>query len=196
MPLLALGATLASILGEVLQLWFGLGEEYFTIILVLGIVACISGMMKTPLTAIVFAVEALSCYENILSVIIVAMVAYLIPEIFGVESITDRVLEHRIKHIHRDKHIRVYDQFVVVQEKSFAAGKQVRDICWPANLFVLSIKRDTDPEAEVDEHGGKTIYEGDVLHIRYSTIDEERTKEELFAIVGEQDDTEQEVSDV
>lgn len=196
LPILALGATLASLLGETIQASFGLGEDHYKIILVLGIVACISGMMKTPLTAIVFAVEALSCYENILAVIIVAMVSYIIPEVFGVESINDRVLEHRIEHLTEGKHIKVYDLFVVVQEKSFATGKQVRDILWPANLFVLSVKSASAREAEVDEHGSKAIYEGDVLHIRYSTIDEKRTKEELFAIVGEQEYEEQEVTDV
>lgn len=196
LPILALGATLASILGKTLQVFLGLGEEYYTVILVLGIVACISGMMKTPLTAIVFAVEALSCYENILFVIIAAIVAYIIPEVLSVESINDRVLEHRIEHMIEGKHIKVIDLFVVVQEKSFAVGKQVRDIFWPANLFVLSVKRGDAPQAEVDEHGGKVIYEGDVLHIRYSTIDEKRTKEELFAIVGEQNCEEQEISDV
>ena len=196
LPLLALGATLASILGETLQACFGLGDEYYKIILILGIVACISGMMKTPLTAIVFAVEALSCYENILSVIVVSLVAYIIPEVFGVESINDRVLERRVEHLNEGKQVRVIDLFVAVQEKSFAVGKQVRDILWPANTFVLSVKSNSSRKAEMDEHGSKMIYEGDVLHIRLSTTDVERTKDELFAIIGEQVCEEQEVADV
>ena len=85
---------------------------------------------------------------------------------------------------------------MVVQKKSFAIGKQVRDIFWPANLFVLSVKRDPNRDAEVDEHGGKAIHAGDVLHVRYSTTDETVTKEELIAIVGEQDCDEEEVANV
>ena len=196
LPLMALGATLASIVAETLQASIGLSEEYYKIILVLGIVACISGMMKTPLTAIVFAIEALSCYNNVFSVIVVAMVAYIIPEVIGVESINDRVLEHRVKHLNEGKVIKVIDLFVVVQDKAFAVGKQVRDILWPANMFVLSVKSGASHKAKMDEHGGIAIYEGDVLHIRVSTTDEERTKEELFAIVGEQDCDTQEVADV
>ena len=57
-------------------------------------------------------------------------------------------------------------------------------------LLELGIK------AEMDEHGSKMIYEGDVLHIRLSTTDVERTKDELFAIIGEQVCEEQEVADV
>jgi hypothetical protein len=75
---------------------------------------------------------------------------------------------------------------VTVQKNSFAIGKQIRDIFWPANLFVLSLKHDETRRAEVDEHGGKEIREGDILHVRYSTRDEAQTREELTAIVGQQ----------
>jgi hypothetical protein len=87
------------------------------------------------------------------------------------------------------------DACVTVQENSFAVGKQIRDIFWPSNLFVLSLKHDETKKAEVDEHGGKEIREGDILHVRYSTYDESATREELFAIVGEQsiDETETDI---
>jgi H+/Cl- antiporter ClcA len=47
-------------------------------------------------TAIVFAVEALSGYDNILYVILAAATAFVVTELFGVNSITDSVLEHRV----------------------------------------------------------------------------------------------------
>lgn len=187
-PILALGAVLSSALGKALQLLFDLPQEYYMVILVLGITACISGMMKTPLIAILFSIEALSCYENILYVIIAAAFAFIIPELFGAVSINDSVLERRVEsqNEQRGKQPKVIDTFVTVQKGAFAVGKQIRDIFWPANLFVLSLKHDQLHGAEVDEHGGKEICEGDILHVRYSTYDESATKEELTAIVGEQ----------
>ena len=161
-------------------------------ILVLGITACISGMMKTPLTAILFAVEALGCSENLLPVVVAASLAFVIPELFGAASINDVVLERRFEENNEKVDPKVIDTFVTVQENSFAVGKQIRDIFWPANLFVLSVKHDEKRRAEVDEHGGKEIREGDILHVRYSTSDEKKTKEELIAIVGEQDFREKE----
>ena len=157
------------------------------IILILGIVACISSMMKMPLTAIIFAVEALGCYENILYVVVVSAVSFVITEIFGAKSINDTVLENRVEEFNEGKTPMVYDTFVTVKKDAFAVGKQVRDIFWPANLFVLSVKHDESRKAEVDEHGGKAIREGDILHVRYSTVNEEETKEELISIVGIQD---------
>lgn len=187
LPILALGATLSSLLGHAARSLLGLGQEYYTVILVLGITACISGMMKTPLTAIIFAVEALSAYGNILYIIVAAAAAFVITEIFDVKSINDSVMERRVKELNEGKTPRVIDTFVTVKPNAFAIGKQIRDIFWPANLFVLSVRHDQRTGAEVDEHGGKAIRAGDVLHVRYSTYDEAQTHRELTAIVGEQD---------
>ena len=184
-PILALGALFSAILGRVVIL-LGVDESYWILILVLGITACVSAMMKMPLTAIVFAVEALSCYNNILYVIVVAVVSYVITEFFGVKSINDKVIEHREESIRRGKEAKLTEAFVTVAEGSFAVGKQIRDILWPNNLFVLSLKYSSNSQIEVDEHGGKSIRAGDVLHVRYSTYDPEKTLEELYAIVGEQ----------
>lgn len=183
-PILAIGAILAALLGRGMTALLGLGEEYMSIILVLGITACISGMMKTPLSAIVFAVEALSGHENIVYVIVVAALSFAITELFRVKSVNDSVLEEIMEELNAGKSVKVIDTMVTVQEGAFAVGKQVRDIFWPANLFVLSVRH--DEKAEVDEQNAKAILAGDVLHVRYSTYDEKETKKELMAIVGEQ----------
>ena len=186
LPIMAIGAVFSSIIAKLL-VYFGIGTEYYTLILVFGITACISAMMKMPLTAIVFAIEALSCYGNLLGVVTVSVIAFIITEIFEVKSVNDSVLENRLEKINLGKEAKVVDTFVTVKPKTFAIGKQVRDIFWPANLFVLSVKHDESHGAEVDGHGGKAISEGDILHVRFSTYDEPRTLEELFSIVGEQE---------
>lgn len=186
-PILALGALVASLVGEGL-LALGVDSELYTLILVLGISACISGSMKMPLTAIIFSIEALSCYDNIIPVVITAFIAFLVTEMFGVKSINDVVIESRMEDEDQGTSPRVVDTFVTVQRGAFAIGKQIRDIFWPRNLFVLSLKH-TSSNAEVDEHGGKEIREGDILHVRYTATDIS-TSQELLAIVGNQAITE------
>ena len=39
----------------------------------------------------------------------------------------------------------------------------------------------------MDEHGGRELHEGDILHLRYSTSDEKYTRQQIIAILGEQD---------
>ena len=186
LPILALGALVAAVLGKCF-VSLGLDSSLYTVVIVLGITACIAGSMKMPLTAIIFSIEALSCYDNIVPVIITAFVAFLITELFGVKSTNDTVIELREDYEEKGKKRYEADGSVVVCPGSFAVGRQVRDIFWPRNLFVLSIQH-VDSNEEVDEHGGREMKEGDTLHIRYSTCDEKATLEELFAIIGEQAD--------
>lgn len=180
LPLLALGALVAAMLGEGVARLPGFGQEYYTVVLVLGITACIAGMMRMPLTAIVFAVEALSGYANILHVILAAATAFIITELFGVESINDSVLENRVAARNADKHRRTVDTTVTVQDGAFAVGREIRDILWPNGLFVLSVKR---AQADTEE---SSLHAGDVLRVRYTTVQDDRTRQELVAVVGEQ----------
>ena len=185
LPILAIGALVSSLIGKAIVSLLALDESYYVIIMVLGIVACISGMMKMPLTAIVFSVEALSCYGNIMPVIVVSGVAFLITELFCVESINDRVLDNLIAEINNGKTTTLVDRYVTAREGSFAIGKQVRDVFWPARLIVLSKKRPADLP-HVDEHDAKQIHVGDVLHIRCETFDEHSLNNDLDAILGDE----------
>ncbi len=183
-PIMALGAVASSIIAKTMII-LGLDEGYYTIIVVIGITACISSMMKTPLTAIVFAIEALSCYENILFVIVASIIAYMITEIFRAKSINDTIIERRAHEINGTKEPHVIEASVTIKDGAFAIGKQIRDIFWPANLKVISVHREQDT-SEIDKYAENTLHKGDTLHVRYFTTDTEATKEELYAIVGEQ----------
>ena len=179
LPLMAIGALYAAILGEGVAHIPSLGEAYYPVVLMLGITACIAGMMRMPLTAIVFAVEALSGYHHILYVILAAGAAFAVTELFGVESINDTVLDHRVASNNRRGIQRRIDATVTVQEGAFAVGRHVRDIFWPNGLFVQSVH----PSGA--GHGGFGV--GDVLRVRYPADDTDAAKKALLAVVGEQE---------
>lgn len=183
LPIISLGALVAAMLGTLCVKGLGLGADYYTVILVLGICGCISGMMKMPLTAIFFGIEALGCATNIVPVMLVSVLAYAMTEIFGVESINDSVITARVKAIGRARIPELVDTYVTVEPGAFAVGRQIRDILWPNNLFVLSVRRAEKSYSVVDEHGEKHIRPGDILHIRYSSHDPAATEAELRAII-------------
>ncbi len=187
LPLLAIGALFSALLGEGAALLPALGREYYPVVLMLGITACVAGMMRMPLTAIVFAVEALSGYGNVLYVILAAATAFTVTELFGAESINDSVLEHRVASLNKRANRRLIDTRVTVQEGSFAVGRAVRDIFWPNGLFVLSVRS--------AEKGRGTLHAGDVLHVRYTTDGSTAVREALTAVVGEQEYEETEAAD-
>ncbi len=186
-PILALGAIMASILAKSLEGLFGLSSEYYTIIIVLGISSCVSAMMKMPLTAIVFSMEALGGVNNILHIIIAVAVSYIITEIFKTNGINDGIIKNIITRQEETHERKIIDTHVVIKKNSFAENMHVKDILWPANFFLLSIIPSKSRQVQIDQQGDKSFHEGDVLHIRYATFDELHTKKELTAIVGEQD---------
>ncbi len=182
LPLLALGAVLAAIVANVCIDYLGVAGEYYQTIIALGVTACIAGMMKMPLTAILFAVEALGCHNNIVYVIVTATVAYFITELFQVNSINDYVIENRSEKMHQGKKQITGVITVQVKKSSFADEKEIRDIFWPVGSFVLSVKRHN----ETHGHGAHGLGEGDILQIRYSSYNVAETMDEIEAIVGRQ----------
>lgn len=179
LPILAIGALISALFAEGVTA-LGMDTSYYPVILVLGITACIAGMMKMPLTAVAFAVEALSAYELILPILLVTAVAYGTAELFNAVSVNDRVLDSRMEQVRKDRSRTIGDIIVTVQPHSFAVGKEIRDIFWPDGLFVLSV----DKKRAL---GGKTLHEGDRLHVRYATFNEKRMQKELVTIIGEQE---------
>ena len=148
---------------------------------------CISAMMKMPLTAFVFSLEVLGCANNIFYVIIVVAVSFIITEVFGVKGINDSIVNNLVSAQEETHERKVIDTHITIQKGSFAEYRHAKDILWPANCFVLSIAPSKSLYSHMDQQGEKTFHAGDVLHLRYATFDEEHTKKELTAIVGEQD---------
>ena len=113
-------------------------------------------------------------------------VSFIITEIFGAKGINDGIVNNIVKSQEETHTRKIIDTHVTIKKGSFAEYKHSRDILWPSNFFVLSIIPSKSRYAQIDQLGEKVFHEGDVLHIRYATFDEAHTKEELMAIVGEQ----------
>lgn len=173
LPILAIAAAAGSLFSEIFSL-FGMSQSFSPAILCLAIGAGIAGMMKMPLTAILFSVEALGLGENLFAVILTMALAYAIPEALGMESITERALEHRKEQLSRGKFFIEEEITLLIEENSFAVGKEVRDLFWPNGVFVLSVKK--------TESASPLLSAGDEILLRLSTFDREKALEELAAI--------------
>ena len=180
LPTLAFGAILGSICGEAL---IGLGfmsAEHYALMVALGITAFLGATSRIPLTACVFAVEALGGIHNVLAVIIATTVALLITEASGLEDFTDTVIGAKIRSISRGKHPAVIEVPLTVQEGSFVIGKEVRDVLWPNSCTVVSFDR----ARENKQSPG--IGAGDVITVHYTTYHPTATAKEFKILVGEQ----------
>ena len=180
-PTLALGAMIASLISDGLIALGVIGEEYYAVLIVIGIASFLAASSRIPLTALTFAAEALCVVTNMLPAAVGVIVAYLVVEILGVPSFTDIVIESKDHTFHRGKTPLVVNSHLSVEKGAFAVGMEIRDILWPYTCIVLSVKK-----ANPSHVHSSVIEEGDILHIHYRTYDPEETMRLLTDILGDQ----------
>ncbi len=177
-PSLAFGAMLGSALAKLTVYLGTMPEAYAPVIVIVSMTAFLAASSKIPMTAIAFSAEALSGLSNILPVAIGTAVAYIVAEAAGAVSLTDSVIESKVKAHTKGKEHFVIDTHFTVAARSFAEGKEIRDILLPPNCLIVSMEK-KDPDVI-------SLCEGDILHLRYKTFDNKETYADLLALFGKQ----------
>ena len=181
LPTLAFGAIIGAIFADLMLALGWIGEEHYLMIVVLGITSFLGATSRIPLTACVFAVEALGGINNLLPIIIATTVAYLSVEASGIEDLTDKIIEAKLHKITGGKEAFSVESTLTVKKDAFVIGKDMRDILWPNSCVVVAYNRINHTATH------SFIYEGDMITVRYQTHDVVATKNELNDLVGEQD---------
>ena len=182
LPTLAFGAIVGALCADALIALGWIGEEHYLLIVVLGIAAFLGATSRIPLTACVFAVEALGGINNVLPIVIATTAALLIIEASGLEDFTDTMIHAKMRKITKGKKAITVEAPLTVAPDSFAVGKELRDVLWPNACVVVSFNRTTHREGHLG------ISEGDVITVHYTTYDPDATIDELYTLVGEQSD--------
>jgi H+/Cl- antiporter ClcA len=180
LPTIAFGAIIGSLTASGLIALGWINPEHYTLIVVLGITAFLGATSRIPITACVFALEALGGIHNVLSVIAATTVALLTVEMSGLEDFTDTVIQSKINAIHRGQKPTVIQVPLTVRPDSFVLGKEMRDILWPNACSIVSFER--APE----NRGTVGIGEGDIITVHYETYHPDVASEEFRILVGEQ----------
>ena len=180
LPTLAFGAIIGALCADAMISLGWIGEEYYVLMVVLGITSFLGATSRIPLTACVFGVEALGGNHNILSLVIVTTVALLIVESSGLEDLTDKIIDAKLHQITKGKQPYDVEVPLTVCRKAFVVGKELRDVLWPNSCVVVSVTR-----AKTSKNHA-VISEGDVITVRYVTYDPTATALELKDLVGPQ----------
>ncbi len=180
LPTLAFGAIIGSLCAEGMIALGWIESDLYILMVVLGVTAFLGATSRIPVTACVFAIEALGGINNILAIIIATTVALLTVEASGLEDFTDTVIDAKLRSISKGKTPTVIEASLTVNENSFAVGKELRDVLWPNACTVVSFERARE------RHDNIGIAAGDVITVRYTTYDPAATAEEFKALVGEQ----------
>ena len=180
LPTLAFGAILGALCAEV---FIGIGVmdgTHWLLCVVLGMVAFLGAASRIPVTACIFAAEALNGADNVLPIIIAATVAFLMVELSGTKDFSDTVIERKEHAVHKGKTSHTVEVALTVYENSFVVGKDLRDILWPVSCVMLSIDRAPDHKHQT------AVAAGDVITVHYKTYDPVATAEEFEVLVGDQ----------
>ena len=179
-PTLAFGAILGYLCGKPLTTLGVIDSAQYGIMIVIGMASFLAASSRTPITAVVFAAEALCGFTYILPVAIGVAVSYIVIETVGLKDFTDTVIESKIEASHKNKKAKIFDVYLTVPPHSFIV--EIRDILWPPTCVVLDVKKNAAATT------GVGISEGDILHVHYQSFDSHATFEELERLVGRQSD--------
>lgn len=175
-PSLTFGAIIGDVIAGAFMAIDILPVQYKGVIIVISMSAFLAATSRIPLTAIAFAIEAFSGLSNVIPIALGVGVAYLVAMVSGVTSFSDTVVEHKIYNSRKDKVVHVIDVHMPVMDGAFVVGKEPRDILWPPTCAILSV----DKKDVYDE----ILQVGDRLHLRYKTIDPDKTMQYLVSLLG------------
>ena len=144
-------------------------------------VSFLAASSRVPITALAFALEALSLHANFLPVAIAVAISFLVIETSGIHSFNDTVVEMKIAERSRGLEIFENEVELIVKKDAFVIGREIKDVLWPPSCVVVSVIKNPD----VAHHGGE-ICEGDMLGIRYKTAHPEFIAERLEELLGKQ----------
>lgn len=179
-PTLAFGAIIGAILSKLL-VFFNVIDPYLApTVIIISTASFLSAFVRTPITAIIFSVEALGAYNNILPVIIAVTFSYITVEAMAVECFYETVIHSKVRDENRGKTESIIDECFEVHPGAFIVGKEIRDILWPVNCVVLTVHKKGSDSA----HSMGGISEGDILRIHATTFDRKKTLFELETILG------------
>lgn len=180
LPTIAFGAVIGSLCADGMIALGVLQPNHYVLMVVLGISAFLGATSRIPITACVFAVEALGGVNNILAVVIATTVAFMIAKYSEVEDFTDAVIEAKERSIRKGAKPQVVVASLTVGESSFVVGKSLCDILLPNDCAVVSVDRAREC------HNNEGLQAGDVITVRYKTYSPVVTAEELNVLVGNQ----------
>lgn len=138
-PMLTIGSLMGAVVAKVMAL-LGMNPAYIDCIILISMATFFTAVVKSPLTAIIMVVELTSQYVLLIPVILGVAVGYMISEIFNLKPLYDVALEDimQLNNVKLERKTYV----TKIEHGSVASGQAIRDVLWPGNMLIRSIKRD------------------------------------------------------
>ena len=162
-PLVIMGALTGAIFGTAATRFLGMSPDLVMNFMVLGIAGMFAGAIRAPVTAVVLAFELTGSLEQLLSLAIVSVIAYVTANLMQVDAYYEHLLARQLgttpeeTHERWGSHGRQLHSYVIEAGCS-AADKLISEIDWPQRTLVVSVRR---CGRELVPSGSTRLLEGD-----------------------------------
>ncbi len=183
-PLLVLGGFIGGGFAAAAVEYFGLDPLYVNNFIMLAMAGYFAAIVRAPLTGIILIFEMTGSLNQMLSLSVVSVTAYITAELLKsvpiYESLLDRILERQKNHEEDDAgnevesvtRQKVLSEFVVAQG-SESVGKAISDVKWPDRCLLVAVQRGTQ---EIIPKGKTMLQAGDVIVV----MNDERDAAEIY----------------
>lgn len=167
-PLLILGAMIGGAFAMTGVQFFGLDPVYINNFILLAMAGFFAAIVRAPITGIILLFEMSGSVNQLLSLAVVSVTAYITATLLKsepiYESLLDRILKSQGKH-----HItnvkgtgqKVLDTFVIMNG-SVLEGRVIKDITWPDDCLIVALEKGGK---EFIPRGKTTLMAGDILTV-------------------------------
>lgn len=184
LPMLVIGALCGSVCASVLMSFGLIQSTYAANIVVISMTALFASSVRAPITGTVLIMEMTGSYQQLLSLAIAAMVAFVVAELCHSKPIYEELLHRSLAANQPRPEVMKQRNLVelAVCDGSQVAHKLLKDIKWPQRVLVIEIRRG---EEQITPNGDALIMPGDFIYV----LAENAVAEKLQGMVGtEQDD--------
>lgn len=181
LPLLVIGALTGDIYGQVLTYLFHFNPQYLQNFTIFAMAAYFTAIVKAPVTGSILITEMTGSFEHLLALITVSMTAYIVSDLLKSAPIYESLLDRLLKKQVTRKEV-FEESSKVITEISVALGselegKSIKDILWPENCLIVSIKRG---EKEIIPKGKTKVLAGDFIYVLIDENQVVRVKSRLM----------------
>ncbi|MGY3725510.1 H+/Cl-antiporter ClcA [Granulicatella balaenopterae] len=160
LPILSLGAILGLIYGKIVITYCGVPEEFLVSFVFFAMAGYFASIGKAPLTALLLVTEMVGGLNQLMPLGICTLSAFIVADLLRVEPIYEKLAEQITgEHMgHKEGRRTTFEVPIFVE--SPLVGKQIKEIAWPKEVILATIRRGAVEEIV---KGDVVLQPGDIL---------------------------------
>ncbi|QIB68215.1 ClC family H(+)/Cl(-) exchange transporter [Aminipila butyrica] len=185
LPLLVLGAVMGSLYYSIMGQWTDSLNGLLDNFIILGMAGYFAAIVRAPITGIILISEMTGSFSHLLTLSLVSLIAYVIPDMVHCPPVYDQLLHRLLLKLNPEQKNVYSGEKVLVEGMIFhgceAEGKMVSQIPWPAKCLLVSLIRG---QAEFVPRGETIFAAGDKIVVLCDEADQKELHEVLRDVCG------------